>query len=69
MKYTIIFRVIYCRVQDIIGERLEVAQTASEALAEIKSSESLRRQKSGISLIILGSFDSLTLNKGPSLIH
>ena len=47
MKYTIIFRVIYCRVQDIIGERLEVAQTASEALAEIKSSESLRRQKSG----------------------
>ena len=48
MKYTIIFRVIYCRVQDIIGERLEVAQTASEALAEIKSSESLRRQKSVI---------------------
>ena len=56
-------------VQDIIGERLEVAQTASEALAEIKSSETLRRQKSGISLIILGSFDSLTLNKGPCLIH
>ena len=55
--------------QDIIEERLEVAQTALEALAEIKSSESLRRQKSGISLIILGSFDSLTLNKGPSLIH
>ena len=55
--------------QDIIEERLEVAQTASEALAEIKSSETLRRQKSGISLIILGSFDSYTSNKGPSLIH
>ena len=55
--------------QDIIEERLEVAQTASEALAEIESSESLRRLKSGISLIILGSFGSLTSNKGPSLIH
>ena len=55
--------------QDIIEERLEVAQTASEALAEIKSSETLRHQKSGISLIILGSFVSFTLNKGPSLIH
>ena len=60
---------LHCGVQDIIEERLEVAQTASEALAEIKSSETLRRQKSGISLIILGSFVSLTLNKGPSLIH
>ena len=60
---------LHCGVHDIIEERLEVAQTASEALGEIKSSEFLRRQKSRISLIIFGSFASLTLNKGPSLIH